>query len=293
MRLRILILGTNGQLGWELNRCAACLGDIITFDYPQVDFTNPEQLELLVHHAKPHLIINAVAYTAVDRAEIEPEIARAVNATATGVLAEAARKIQAGFIHYSTDFVYDGTKGKPYTEEDMPNPLNIYGQTKLEGEQVVESIGGNSLVFRTSWVYSTRRDSFVSKVLEWARKRESVRVVADQTGSPTWARLLAEISIQAVVKGGDDPLGWMQEKKGLYNLGGSGGASRYEWAQAIVANDPRAEEQVLKCLEPALTAEFPAPAARPSYSTLDCQKFTSAFGLRLPNWQDALALALA
>jgi dTDP-4-dehydrorhamnose reductase len=154
-------------------------------------------------------------------------------------------------------------------------------------------VGGNYLILRTSWVYSTRRESFVSKVLEWAHSRESVRVVVDQTGSPTWSRLLAEVSIQAVVKGGDDPLGWMQEKKGLYNLGGSGGASRYEWAQAILASDPKAEEQVLKCLEPALTAEFPAPAVRPAYSTLDCQKFTSAFGLRLPKWQDALALALA
>jgi dTDP-4-dehydrorhamnose reductase len=131
MKMRILILGTTGQLGWELNRTAACLGDIRTFDYPQVDFTKLDQLEPLVHQTKPHLIINAVAYTAVDRAEIEPEIARAVNATAAGVLAEAARKIQAGFIHYSTDFVYDGFKGTPYTEKDTPNPLNIYGQTKL------------------------------------------------------------------------------------------------------------------------------------------------------------------
>jgi dTDP-4-dehydrorhamnose reductase len=292
MRLRTMILGTTGQLGWELNRTAACLGDIFTYDYPQIDFSKPEQLGQLVREIKPHLIINAVAYTAVDRAEAEYDLCRTVNATATGALAEAARAIQAGFIHYSTDFVFDGKKDTPYCEDDEPNPLNVYGQTKLEGEQLCEAAGGNYFLFRTSWVYSMRRDSFVTRVLTWAHQREVVRVVADQTGSPTWARLLAEISVQAIIKGGDDPLGWVQEKKGLYHLGGNGSASRYEWAQAIVANDPRASEQVLRCLQPASTMEFPAPAARPEYSALNCQKFETAFDLRLPDWKDALALAI-
>jgi dTDP-4-dehydrorhamnose reductase len=292
MRLRTMILGSTGQLGWELNRTAACLGEVVTYDYPQIDFSKPELLEPLVRETKPHLIINAVAYTAVDRAEAEPDLARTVNATATGALVEAARAVQAGLIHYSTDFVFDGKKDTPYSEDDEPNPLNVYGQTKLEGEQLCEAAGGNYFLFRTSWVYSMRRDSFVTRVLTWARQRQVVRVVSDQTGSPTWARLLAEISVQAIVKGGDDPLGWMQDKQGLYHLGGDGSASRFEWAQAIVANDPRSSEQMLKSLEPASTAEFPAPAARPAYSPLNCQKFEAAFGLRLPNWKDALALAI-
>jgi dTDP-4-dehydrorhamnose reductase len=293
MKLRVLIFGKTGQLGWEFNRTAACLGEILSYDYPQIDFSKPEQIEGVVREAKPHLILNAVAYTAVDRAETEPEIARAVNATASGALAESARKVKAGLIHYSTDFVFNGQKGEAYTEADTPDPINVYGQTKLDGEQAIAAVGENYLIFRTSWVYSMRRDSFVTKVLEWARKNERVRVVADQVGSPTWARMLAEISTQAVVKGGNDPLGWMQEKRGLYHLGGNGSASRFEWAQNIIKNDPKPEEQVLKCLEPSSTAEFPTPAARPMYSPLNCRKFEATFGLRLPNWEEALALAMS
>jgi dTDP-4-dehydrorhamnose reductase len=293
MNLRILILGKTGQLGWELNRTASCLGEVISYDYPQVDFTQPRQLQALVLETKPNLIFNAVAYTAVDRAESEPDVARAVNATAVGVLAETARKIGAGFVHYSTDFVFDGKKGTAYCEDDAPHPLNVYGQTKLEGEQAVEAVGGAYLTLRTSWVYSTRRDSFVTKVLEWARQNETVKVVSDQVGSPTWARLLAEISTFAVVMGRNDPLGWMQERKGLYHLGGDGSASRYEWAQAILANDPKPDEQKIKRLEPTLTSEFPAPAVRPAMTPLNCDKFEAVFGLRLPDWRDCLTLAMS
>jgi dTDP-4-dehydrorhamnose reductase len=293
MNLRILILGKTGQLGWELNRTAACLGEVLSYDYPHVDFTQPGQLQALVLETKPKLIFNAVAYTAVDRAELEQDVARIVNATAVGVLAEAARKIRAGFVHYSTDFVFDGKKGTAYCEDDVPHPLNVYGQTKLEGEQAVEAVGGTYLTLRTSWVYSTRRDSFVTKVLEWARRNETVKVVSDQVGSPTWARLLAEISTYAVVMGGNDPLGWMQERKGLYHLGGDGSASRYDWAQAILANDPKPDEQKIKRLEPSLTSEFPAPAVRPAMTPLNCDKFESVFGLRLPDWRDCLRLAMS
>jgi dTDP-4-dehydrorhamnose reductase len=293
MKLRILILGTTGQLGWELNRTTACLGDVISYDYPEVDFTKPEQVKLAVREARPHIIFNAVAYTAVDRAEQETETARSVNSTCVGVLAEEARLLKAGFIHYSTDFVFDGEKGSAYIEEDPPNPLNVYGQSKLEGEQAAASVGGAHLILRTSWVYSTRRDSFVTKVLEWARKNETVRVVSDQAGSPTWARMLAEISAMAVVGGGNDPVGWIQEKSGLYHLGGSGCASRFEWAQAILALDPQKEQQMIKHLEPSLTSEFPAPAARPTYTPLDCTKFEKAFHLQLPDWKTSLALAMS
>jgi dTDP-4-dehydrorhamnose reductase len=293
MKLRILIFGTSGQLGWELNRTAACLGEIVSYDFPQVNFTQPRQLEMLVREAKPHLIINAVAYTDVDRAESEPEVARLVNTDAVSELAETARKMRAGLVHYSTDFVFDGTKGEAYTETDQPKPINVYGQTKLEGEQAVEAAGGNYLILRTSWVYSIRRSNFVTKVLEWARKNETVRIVSDQVGSPTWARLLAEISIQAFVIGGDDPLGWMQEKMGMYHLGGKGSTSRFEWAKEILANDPRPGEQVLKNLEASTTAEFPSPAVRPLHTALNCQKFEAVFGLCLPDWKRALALAMS
>jgi dTDP-4-dehydrorhamnose reductase len=293
MKLRILILGTTGQLGWELNRTAACLGEVISYDFPVVDFTKPEQLRTAVREARPHIIFNAVAYTAVDRAEQELEMAFTVNSTSVGVLAEEARSLGAGFIHYSTDFVFDGRKGAAYTEEDLPNPLNIYGQSKLEGELAATSVGDACLIFRTSWVFSLRRDSFVTKVLEWARKHETVRVVSDQVGSPTWARMLAEISTLAVVRGGNDPIGWIQAKSGLYHLGGSGCASRYEWAREILALDPNKDEQIIQHLEPSSTDEFPAPAVRPTYTPLDCTKFESAFHLQLPHWKTSLALAMS
>jgi len=293
MRLRILIFGKTGQLGWELLRAAACLGESVSFDYPQIDFTRPEQVQEVVRLIKPHLIFNAVAYTAVDRAETEPHIAEAINANAVGALAESAYEINAGLVHYSTDFVFDGTKAKPYLESDTPNPINVYGETKLKGENAVSMIGGAYFILRTSWVYSMRRESFVTKVLEWAHTTETVRVVADQVGSPTWARLLAEITVQAVVQGRGDPLGWMNDKKGLYHLGGDGGTSRYEWAEEIIRNDPAREHQVLKTLAPGTTAEFPSAAVRPKYSVLNCDKFEKAFGLRLPNWKDALVLAMS
>lgn len=293
MKLRILILGKTGQLGWELSRAAACLGEIKSYDYPQVDFRNYAQLKSIVYDHKPHIIFNAVAYTAVDRAESEPEVAEMVNATALGVLAESAQKMGAALVHYSTDYVFDGNKGEPYRESDLPHPINVYGQTKLNGENAVIATGRDYLILRTSWVYSMRRGSFVTKVLEWSRNNKTVKVVQDQSGSPTWARLLAEISVQAIVKGGEDPLGWIQERAGVYHLAGDGSASRFEWAKEILANDPHKEEQRVEVLIPAATDEFPSAAARPAYSALDCGKFKAAFGLSLPDWKEALALAMA
>ncbi len=290
--MKILLLGKYGQLGWELRRTLAGMGSVEAYDFPEVDFTEPEALRAFVIEKRPNLIFNAVAYTAVDKAESEPERAKLVNATAVCELAEAAKKLHAGFIHYSTDFVFDGTKGIPYRENDEPNPINVYGQTKLEGEQAVEQVGGACLVLRTSWVYSLRRNSFTTKVLEWVRARDVLRIVDDQVGSPTWARLLAELTVQAIVQGKDDPVGWLEENAGLYHLAGDGAATRYEWARAIVEIGPRQTEQKLARMEPAKTSEFPAPAERPAFSALNCDKYADTFGLRLPPWKDALSLAM-
>ncbi|RPJ38339.1 MAG: NAD(P)-dependent oxidoreductase, partial [Chloroflexi bacterium] len=163
--MRILLLGSTGQVGWEAQRALAPLGEVIGLDYPDVDFTRPERLSRLVADLRPQVIYNAVAYTAVDKAESEPERVRVINAAATGVLAEAAARLKAVLIHFSTDYIFDGTKGSPYVETDAPNPLNVYGQTKLEGERMVQQVDCAFLVLRTAWVYSTRRDSFVKKVL--------------------------------------------------------------------------------------------------------------------------------
>ena len=290
--MRILLFGSIGQLGWELNRSLLPLGSMSIYDYPDVDFTHPEQIRPIVAASRPDLIVNAVAYTNVDKAESEPEAARLVNGTAAGVLAEEARKTGAFLIHYSTDYVFDGRKGAPYVESDAVAPLNVYGQSKLMGEQAIQQVGGAALILRTSWVYSLRLGGFVPRVLQWARSQPTLRLVTDQVGSPTWARALAEITCQMIARAGQPPFDWLVERKGLYHLAGSGYASRYEWAQAILACDPRPQEQTARSVMPALTADFPTPAVRPLFSALDCSAFNRMFQLQLPPWQKALQLAM-
>jgi dTDP-4-dehydrorhamnose reductase len=287
---KILLLGKNGQVGWEARRVLSCLGEVTALDYPDVDFTRPETLDALVSELKPDVIYNAAAYTAVDKAESEPELTRAINATAVGALAEAARKHKAVLVHFSTDYVFDGKKGSPYVESDRPNPLNFYGQTKYEGEQAISQVDCAYFTFRTTWVYSMRRDSFVSKVLQWSKGKSSLRVVSDQVSSPTWARALAEITGQALARGGGDLLAWANQRRGIYHLAGSGSTSRMTWAQAILGNRPAGEPPVE--VIPALSSEFPSPAERPLYSVLDCRCFSATFDLQLPPWEQALALAM-
>jgi dTDP-4-dehydrorhamnose reductase len=238
------------------------------------------------------VIVNATAYTAVDRAENEAELAMTINGLAPGKLAETAAELGAVFMHYSTDYVFDGMKGSAYLESDEPNPLSVYGSSKLAGERAIAKVNSAYLILRTSWVYSLRRDSFVTKVLGWARQKRTLRVVSDQISNPTWARILAEVTGLMLAKGSADIHNWISERKGLYHLAGSGCASRYEWAQAIIRHDPRREEQIVEELQPALTAEFPTPAQRPLYSCLDCSLFFERFGLRLPDWEQALKLAM-
>ena len=290
--MKILLLGKIGQLGWELYRTLAPLGEITALDYPEIDLTEPESLRQIVRLARPQVIVNATGYTAVDRAESEPEIAMAINGRAPAVMAEEAANLGAALIHYSTDYVFDGAKGSAYLESDSPNPLDIYGQSKLAGEQAIEQVGGAYLILRTSWVYSLRRDSFVTKVLQWSRQQRTLRMVTDQIGNPTWARMLAEISALLLAQGGAQAVDWLREHRGVYHLAGDGCASRMEWAQAILRNDPRKEEQIAQELQPAMTSDFPAPAQRPLYSALNCEKFTQTFGLQLPHWEDALRLAM-
>lgn len=290
--MRILLLGKNGQLGWEAQRTLAPLGDVICVDYPQVDFRDPSQLKDLVIRLAPDVVFNAAAYTAVDRAEQEKETAFLVNAEAPAALAEGARAAHAVMVHFSTDYVFDGNTNTAYTEEDAVCPLNVYGTSKLEGERRVMAAGGTSLVLRTSWLYSTRKESFVRKILAWAREQKTLKVVSDQVGSPTSARALAEASafILAVVQ--VNGVDWLKERAGLYHLGGLGAASRYEWAKKILALDHNREEQVCTEIIPAESKDFQTPAQRPLFTALNCQKFVDTFGFTLPDWQTALELTL-
>ncbi len=286
--MKILLLGKHGQLGWELARTLQPLGDVVALDYPEIDLTNADQIRASVRQAAPEMIVNATAYTAVDQAEKQPELAHAINAKAIGILAEEARTLGAALIHYSTDYVFDGTKGQPYYEADITNPLNEYGRSKLAGEAAIEAVSGAHLILRTAWVYSLRGDSFVNKVLRWARQQELLRVVDDQVSNPTWARMLAEITCQLLARGRRV----VEEHSGLYHLAGSGYASRLEWAREIIALDSNTSEQRVKLLQRAASSEFSTPAQRPLFSALDCSYFEQTFGLCLPDWRSALRLAM-
>ena len=290
--MRILLLGKNGQVGWELQHSLAPLGEVLTFGSQECNLTDANQIRETVREASSQLIVNAAAYNAVDQAESQNDIAIAVNAIAPGILAEEAIKMGAGLIHYSTDYVFDGEKGEPYTEQDLPNPINAYGESKLAGEQAIRQIGGSYLILRTSWVYSLRRDSFVTKVLQWARKHPVLRIVTDQVSSPTWARMLAKITAQVAAMSQGNIAAWLYERRGVFHLGGSGCVSRFELAKAILAHDPDNENHATQEVLPALSDDFPTPARRPSYSALNCDSFADTFGLRLPDWEIALSMAL-
>lgn len=285
----VLFGGKYGQLGWELRRTLAPLGEVLAVDRDDLDLRDAPALEAFLREQAPHLIVNASAYTAVDRAEQERDLAFAINEHAPRAMAESARSLGAGLIHYSTDYVFDGTLGRPYVEADPANPLGVYGRSKLAGEQAIQAAGCRHLIFRTAWVYSMRGESFIAKLLGWARSNPDLRVVDDQVSNPTWARMLAEATSLLLARGGEDLPAYVGEKSGLYHLAGWGFASRFEWARQILANDPRQTEQRVQAIQPARTDEFPAPAARPLFSALDCSHFERTFGLRLPPWQEALA----
>jgi dTDP-4-dehydrorhamnose reductase len=291
--MRILLFGNTGQLGWEMERSLSPLGEVTALDYPAVNLLDEAGTRQAIRGAAPHVIINATGYTAVDKAESEPDRCAAINARAPAVMAEEARSLGAALIHYSTDYVFDGLKGSPYVETDAPNPLSIYARTKLDGEQAVQHAGGAFLILRLSWMYSLRRDSFVTKVLGWSRKQRILRMVTDQVGNPIWARTAAEATAHLLAMGSPSIIPWLAERSGVYHFVGPDHASRFEWAQAILRLDPRFAEQVTEQVLPALTSEFPTPARRPLLSALDNRKLIQTFGLQLPAWEKALRLAMA
>ena len=286
--MKILLIGNTGQLGWELERTLVCLGEVTALDYPTVDLLDEAGIREAVRGAVPQVIVNATGYTAVDKAEREPDIAAAINTRAPAILAEEAHALGAALIHYSTDYVFDGTKGTPYAEGDAPHPLNVYGASKLEGDQAVQASGGAFLIIRTAWLYSMRGNGFVTKVLSWARKHEVLHIVDDQISNPTWARMLAQLTSHVLARGKD----YVTEHRGLYHLAGGGHASRYDWAKEILRLDPKPEEQTAREVRRAVTSDIPTPAQRPLFSALDCSLCLKVLGLAAPPWQHELKLAL-
>ena len=291
--MNIVLFGKNGQLGWEFQRILPLLGEVVALDREELDLCDLSAVERTLSGLKPGLVINASAYTDVDRAEKEPDLAMKLNALAPGIIAETSRRLGTVLIHYSTDYVFDGQKGTPYTERDRTNPLNVYGKSKLQGEENIKQAGGTYLILRTSWVYSLRGNSFVNKVLGWSRKNSLLRIVDDQVSNPTWARLLAEITALLLAQNQVNRYEKLRERSGVYHLAGSGYTSRYEWAKQILANDPQRPAQIVRSIQPGRTEDFPTPATRPLFSALDCTRFEETFGLRLPPWRSTLELAMA
>jgi dTDP-4-dehydrorhamnose reductase len=287
--MKILLLGKNGQVGWELRRTLAPLAEVTAVDYPEVNFTDAPALRQLVAGTRPDVVVNAAAYTAVDKAETEPELCRQVNAVAPGVLAEAAKQTRALMVHYSTDYIFDGTKTSPYVETDAPKPLGAYGRSKLEGDQAVKASGADHLIFRLCWVYGARGQNFMLTMQRLAREREKLRVVGDQLGCPTWSRMIAEttaLALKQILAGAD-----RSAYSGEYHLAAGGQTSWHEFASRIIEGMPETERKC-RAVERITTAEYPTPAKRPAYSVLDCGKLQKTFGLRLPPWETSLRQVL-
>jgi dTDP-4-dehydrorhamnose reductase len=281
----ILLVGKSGQVGYALQNTLPALGRVIAVGRDQIDLMQLETIRTTVREVAPDVIVNAAAYTAVDRAETETDLAKKVNATAPGILAEEAKRLGALLVHYSTDYVFDGRKGAPYIEADTPNPINAYGATKLAGEEAIKDAGDAYLILRTSWVYSRRRSNFLRSMLRLAQEREQLQVVDDQTGSPTWAGWIAEATAQIIksLVEGDS----LARSAQLYHLSSEGAATWYEFARAIFDYFDVQGVQI----EPIPSSEYPTQALRPAYSVLSNRHVAAEFNLSLPTWQEQLRAA--
>lgn len=288
--LRILLTGGNGQVGWELRRSLSLLGELHVFDREQLDLANPDQIRQRVREAKPNLIVNAAAYTAVDRAESERDHAMAVNGVAPGILAEEAKTLNAALLHYSTDYVFDGSGDRPWRENDRAQPINVYGESKLAGEEAIRAVGVPHLILRTSWVYGVNGDNFVKTILRVGAAREEMKIVDDQVGAPTSARVIADGTALIIARMGSDLYGEMKCDGGTYHFCCGGETSWYGYAAEIVELARQSEIPLaLKTLFPVPTTEYPTPAQRPLNSRMDCTRLSNQFGIHPPAWQVALA----
>jgi dTDP-4-dehydrorhamnose reductase len=285
------VVGANGQIGWELQRALVSLGEVIALRRDRLDLSQADSIRACLTEIQPALIINAAAYTAVDKAEEEPERAMIINGNAPGILAEEARQQGAVFIHYSTDYVFDGQNALPYRETDVPRPLNVYGQTKLMGEQAIVAVGGAYLILRTSWVYGLRGRNFLLTIQRLAQERQILRVVDDQFGTPNWSRLIAEGTAQIIAQAPDQMADYISQYTGIYHLSCGGQASWYGFAQAIL--DRLERTAPVARLEAIPTSGYPTLAQRPAFSCLDSTHARDTFGVQLPDWKEALELALS
>jgi len=316
--MTILLIGNTGQVGYELHKLLGKMGtdldkmgtdtnspagklgsvpNFVSLDYPDIDLSSPDSIVTTLRTHTPSLVINAAAYTAVDKAESEPDLAMAINGTAPGIIAEELKKSGGALVHYSTDYVFDGTKDAPYAEDDTPNPLSAYGRAKLAGEVAIQSSGIPHLILRSSWIYGSRGSNFLRTILRLAREREDLSIVDDQIGAPTWCRMIAEKTVEILKKvsnfKSETFFNALSTHGGLYHLTASGETSWHGFARAILDLDPGKKEQVLRSLVPIPTTDFPLPAPRPLNSRLDCRRAKDTFGIGLPSWDESLPLVMA
>lgn len=280
----ILLTGKDGQVGWELQRTLAPLGKVIAFDRWGLDLANADAIRAAIRAVHPDIIVNAAAYTAVDQAETESAVAMSVNGEAPGIMAEEAMRSGAWLVHYSTDYVFDGTKGPAYDESDDPNPLNVYGHSKLAGERAIQAVGGRYSIFRTSWVYGLRGRNFLRTILRLAQEKEELHIVVDQIGAPTWSRMIAEATSAILAR--------ETQTQGLFHLTNSGATSWHGFSQAILelTREQRPRDPILSAIP---GSEYPLPATRPANSRLSCKLLAQQTTIQLPDWREALALCLA
>lgn len=299
----ILLTGKNGQIGFELKKILPRLGKLIAVDREDVDLSDSSETRRMVQELRPKLIVNAAAYTAVDQAETDQHAARALNAEAPAVLAEAAKKVGAALVHFSTDYVFDGLKNSPYLEDDPPNPLSVYGKTKLAGEEAIRQIGVPHLIFRTAWVYGTRGRNFLLTILRLASQREELRIVGDQTGAPTWCREIAQ-AITSILQNLSDasPSAMsLSDLSGTYHVTAAESTTWFDFARAILDEGACTPPDVpwfaaatsgrpltIQRIVPITTAEYPTPAQRPAYSVLSNERLFRTFRVRLPDWRTQL-----
>jgi dTDP-4-dehydrorhamnose reductase len=289
---KILIFGRVGQVGWELRHKLACLGNIVSVEFPEVDFTKPDSLRSVVRAEQPTVIVNAAAYTAVDKAETEQELALAINGTAPGVLAEEARQMGSLLVHYSTDYVFNGSGTTPWKESDTPAPLNVYGQTKLAGDLTIAASGCDHLIFRTSWVYGARGSNFLLTMLRLAQERSELSIVDDQIGAPTSSECIAQATADVLAQVLAPAGKGIDGRSGIYNLTNGGETSWCGFARAIFDRAHTLLSTPQPSVQPIPTSAFPRPATRPTNSRLNPQQLADSFGVRLPHWELGLDLIL-
>ena len=292
---KILLTGKNGQVGWELQRTLAALGDVTAVDQGEMDLADPDAIRKVIREIRPSLIVNAAAYTAVDKAEAEPDMAMAINGVAPGIMAEEAKRLNAAIIHYSTEYVFDGSKKSPYLEEDTANPLNVYGKTKLAGEQAIQAVGAPHLILRTSWVYGARGRNFLLTILKLARERDELKIVDDQIGAPTWSRMLAEVTSQMLITHYSPmsrPFASIADIRGTLHAVSSGSTSWHGFAMKILENVSCEGSHALPKLLPIPTTDYPLPAKRPLNSRMSSAKLKQTYDLEIPSWEKSLTLCL-